>query len=111
METTVYKVYVFIPTESLEKVIKALQKGHINQLGNYKNCMSWQKVESTWVSLSGAVPYDGKVGKTTRAEEYKLEFLCEEKNLKKAVALIRKNHPYEEVEIDVIPMIYGMNLL
>ena len=46
-----------------------------------------------------------KVGEIEFAPEYKLEFRCEEKDLQLAVKTIKENHPYEEVCINVIPII------
>src|SRR5574344_1319229 len=101
MRNTIYKVFVFVPVESLDIIVEALRKGDINQLGNYKNCMSWRNVKSTWTSLDEATPYNGTPGQTTEAEEYELEFLCEERDLERAIAIIHKNHPYETAEIDI----------
>ena len=38
------------------------------------------------------------------AKEYKLEFICEEDKLKLAVDVIKSNHPYEEVCVNIVPL-------
>ena len=53
----------------------------------------------------GANPYIGKIDKIEFAPEYKLEFRCSEKDLQTAVEIIKKNHPYEEVCINIIPLL------
>lgn len=111
MQFEKFKVVFFVPEENLSTVIEALRKENINSLGEYKNCMSWSLVESTWMSGDNANPYNGVPGETTVAREYRVEFLCEDTNLKRAVQSIRDNHPYEEVEIDIYPIIYGNDLL
>lgn len=111
MKFNKFKVFFFVPEENFNTVIQALRDADINSLGEYKNCMSWTAVESTWTSMENANPYNGVPGEVTVAREYKVEFLCEEKNLERAVQIIRKCHPYEEVEIDIYPIIYGMDLL
>lgn len=102
-----YKVFVFIPKDYLEKIIKLLQKNNVNKLGNYINCMSWCEMHSTWTSLDEAKPYLGEPGKISMEDEYKLEFLCEESKLDEIVKFIKETHPYEEPEIDVFELKEG----
>ena len=85
-----YKIETYLPKEALERI---------------KNCcMNWYEVNSSWRPIEGANPYQGKVGEIEVAMEYKIEFVCVEKDLKKAVQTIKANHPYEEVCINIIPL-------
>jgi hypothetical protein len=38
-------------------------------------------------------------------EELKIEFICERDNVKKVIAAIKREHPYEEPAIDVFELL------
>ena len=99
-----YKVETFVPPEALEPVKDALEQLGVGRIGNYDCCLSWYKVNSSWRPLQGATPYLGEVGKLEIATEYKIEFRCTKKDLKKVVQAIRDNHPFEEIGINVIEL-------
>ena len=99
-----YKVETFVPPEALEPVKKELEQLGVARIGNYDCCLSWYKVNSSWRPLQGANPYLGEVGKLEIATEYKIEFRCSKKDLKKVVQTIRDNHPFEEIGINVIEL-------
>ena len=54
---------------------------------------------------TGSIDEFGNVGEIEFAPEYKLEFQCKEEDLKQAVNAIKENHPYEEVCINIIPLV------
>lgn len=102
-----YKIETFIPEESFDKMIKVLHDNDFGKIGNYVDCLNWYKINSSWTAIGEANPYRGELNKTEFATEYKIEFRCEKKDLKRAIALIRNNHPYEEVCINIVPMFIG----
>lgn len=102
-----YKVFVFIPKNYLNKIVKSLQEFNVNQIGNYINCISWCEMHSTWTSLDNANPFIGQPGKVSIEDEYKLEFLCDESKLNEVIAFLKKIHPYEEPEIDIFELFEG----
>jgi hypothetical protein len=53
----------------------------------------------------GAKPAIGEIGSIESVQEEKIEFVCERMLAKKVMEEIRKVHPYEEVPIDVYPLI------
>ena len=100
-----FKVETFVPEEAFSKIRDALySKGH-GKIGNYQNCLSWSKVHSSWKPVEGAEPYQGTVGETEFAEEFKIELRCEKADLLEVIDLIKQNHPYEEVCINVMPIV------
>ena len=99
-----YKIEVYLPLEALENIKNGLYNQGFGRVGNYDCCLSWHEINSSWRPMDGANPYLGKVGKIEFAPEYKLEFRCEEKHLKQAVQIIKSNHPYEEVCINIIEL-------
>jgi len=99
-----YKIEVYIPITSLDIVLNKLKTLNIGVIGNYKNCLNWYKVNSTWEASDEAHPYLGKVGEVSNTEEYKIEFRCIESKLKDVVKGIKEVHPYEEVCINIIEL-------
>ena len=99
-----FKVETYVPSEALEKIKNALYGYGFGKIGNYDCCLNWYEVNSSWKPVEGANPYQGKVGKIEFAKEYKLEFICEEDKLKLAVDVIKSNHPYEEVCVNIVPL-------
>ena len=100
-----YKIETYIPKEALENIKNALYKLEVGKVGNYVNCMNWYLVNSSWKALDGANPYQGQINETEFAEEYKLEFRCEEEMLDIAIKTIKENHPYEEVGINIVEIL------
>ena len=96
-----YKIETYLPSESLEQIKNALYKYGFGKIGNYDCCMNWYEVNSSWKPIAGANPYLGKVGEIEFAKEYKIEFVCDENNLKEIIQTIKQNHPYEEVCINI----------
>ena len=95
------KVEVYIPEEALTKIQSVIKDYCCVKSNKYTHCMSWHKVQSVWQPIGDAKPYLGTVGQDQYAEEYLLTFRCKEEDLEKVVGLIKENHPYEEVAIDV----------
>ena len=100
-----FKIETYLPVEALEDIKQALYNIGLGKIGNYDCCMSWYQVNSSWRPIEGANPYLGTINEIEYATEYKLEFQCSETNLKLAIDTIKANHPYEEVGINIIPLI------
>ena len=100
-----YKIETYLPFEALDNIRDALYKLGLGKVGNYEDCMSWYEINSSWKPVDGANPYLGTVGEVEFAPEYKLEFRCEEDRLRLAVDIVKKNHPYEEVGINIFELI------
>lgn len=99
-----YKIQVYLPEEALETVRKTIEEKGGGIIGNYRGCMSWWKVTSSWITMEGAHPYNGEVGKRTEEEEYILQCRVDEDHLKTVVEAIKKVHPYEEPVVDVVEL-------
>ena len=100
-----YKIETYLPLEALNNIKNGLYQLGLGKIGNYNCCLSWYKVESSWMPQEGAHPHLGTVNEIEFAPEYKLEFQCKEEDLDKAITSIKSNHPYEEVCINIIPLI------
>lgn len=97
-----YKIQVYLPPEALCRIRKAIEQAGGGRIGNYAGCMSWWKVRSSWITLEGAHPYNGKTGERTEAEEYILQCRVDEDHVEEVIAAVKKAHPYEEPVVDVV---------
>ena len=105
-KTTGVKIEIYIPTTHLEEMREALRSVDAGHIGYYDSAMNYSKVNSCWRTLPGASPFNGEIGKLSEAEEYKIEVHCMMENLEKTVAAIRAAHPYEEPQINAIPLLH-----
>ena len=98
------KLVVYVPSESLEKVRIALFDAGAGQIGAYDHCSFSSEGNGTFRGLEDSTPFVGEKGKDHIEPEHRLEVVLEGHMLSKAVAALQKNHPYEEVAYDIIPL-------
>ena len=102
----IYKIETFIPESHVDKVIDALNEvGALTIGGNYDYCVFRSPGIGSWRPLEGADPFIGAVGNFCKAEEIKVEFTCKQEVVKNAVKMIKEKHPYEEVVINILPVL------
>ncbi len=96
-----YKLCFFVPESHLELVKSALFEAGAGRIGNY-DCCAWQTLgQGQFRPLAGSEPYLGTTGEIERVAEYKVEMVCAEEVVAKAVAALRQAHPYEEPAFEV----------
>ena len=94
---TVFQLSFYIPNDKCEAVKLALFEAGAGKLGNYEHC-SWQTHGvGQFKPLSGSQPFIGKHDKLETVDEIKVEMLCVEQHIEKAIKALKKHHPYEEV--------------
>ncbi len=98
------KVVTFVPHRYAEKVRAALADAGAGRIGAYAGCAFVTAGEGSFTPQLGAHPYVGRVGKTERAGEDRLEMVVAGDRVTRAIAALRQAHPYEEPAIDVVPM-------
>ncbi len=104
------KVVVFVPTSHADVVRKAMGDAGAGQIGNYSHCTFSSKGFGRYKPLKGARPTIGKVGKLERVEEERIETVCSKDSVKKVIEAIKEFHPYEEVALDIYPLIKEKDL-
>jgi hypothetical protein len=96
-----YKICVYVPENSVEKVKQALFDAGAGRLGNYDSCC-WQSTGiGQFRPLQNSNPAIGTLNSVELVAEIKIELLCADDLIKQAVIAIRKSHPYEEPAYDV----------
>jgi len=100
----VYKLNYFVPKEAKEKTKEALFAIGVGKFNNYEKCSFETVGQGEFQPLANANPYIGKKGEKSYVQEYKVEMLCEDSLIKKAVSVLKEVHPYEEVAYEVIKL-------
>ncbi len=96
-----YKLVVFVPKESLDKVSKALFKNGAGIIGEYEKCSYNVYGIGTFLGSNKSNPKIGKKEKFEKVEEIRLEVLVESWKLNNVIKALKDAHPYEEPAYDV----------
>lgn len=97
-----YKIAVYIPSDSLEKVKQAMFDQGAGRFGNYDHC-AWQVLgQGQFRPLAQSNPTLGQEGKLERVEEYLLEMICDNAVINPVIEALKQTHPYEEPAYTVI---------
>jgi dinuclear metal center YbgI/SA1388 family protein len=94
------KIVVFVPAGYEDAVRNAMAEAGAGWIGNYSYCSFQSKGSGTFLPRAGANPFIGTQGTVEEVEEYRLETIARESEVKRIVAAMRKAHPYEEVAYD-----------
>jgi len=96
-----YKISVYVPEKSVEKVKQALFDAGAGRIGNYDSCC-WQTAGiGQFRPLENSNPTIGATHQLERVNEIKIELVCEDDLVKAAIRAMRLAHPYEEPAFDV----------
>jgi hypothetical protein len=99
------KIVVFVPVSHADKVREAMGKAGAGQIGNYSYCSFTTKGIGRFLPKEGATPAIGNVGQLEQVEEERIEVACKQQQLDQIIQAIKAVHPYEEVVIDLYPML------
>lgn len=99
------KVWLTCPQTHAEEVRLAIGDAGIGAIGNYSHCSFVTEGKGYFKPLTGANPSIGEVGQITEIEEVAIEFVCQKDQLQLLKEVLREHHPYEEVAVDVFPLI------
>ncbi len=97
-----YKIVLYVPEESAEKVRKAIGDAGAGIIGNYSHCTFSMKGVGRFLPKEGANPTVGEVGKLEEVEEIRIETVCEEERLKDVLKALRDAPATDVYPIEVI---------
>ena len=103
-QNTLYKLVVYTPIDSEEKVHQAICAAGAGNIGNYYNCGYATHGTGTFTPNEKANPTIGEAHVPTRLEEAKMEYLLEKNNIGAVLSAMKAAHPYEEVAYDLIAL-------
>lgn len=99
-----YKIVVYVPEDSADKLREAMGNAGAGAIGNYTHCMFTIKGTGQFKPGEGSNPTIGEVGKLEEVAEERIETVCSEEKLKDILRAIKEVHPYEEPATDVYPI-------
>lgn len=99
-----FKVVVFVPQKSLDKVAHAVFGAGGGKIGEYENCSFRLNGEGTFKGSEKSNPTIGKKNVFENVNEVRFEFLVDSWKIKNVIAALIKTHPYEEPAYDVYPL-------
>ena len=99
------RLVVFVPDTHADAVRKAMGDAGAGKIGRYSHCSFSSKGTGRFTPLDGADPAIGKVGKPEEVDEQRIEVACERSQVTAIIEAIKKAHPYEEVAVDIYPML------
>lgn len=101
---TLFKLVVYTPVDSEERVHEAVCAAGAGNIGNYYNCGYTTVGIGKFTPNEKANPSIGEAHVPTRQEEAKMEYLLEKQNIGAVLSAMKRAHPYEEVAYDLIAL-------
>jgi dinuclear metal center YbgI/SA1388 family protein len=98
------KIAFMAPVGQEQAVIDAVAGTGAGVIGLYERCAFSVRGTGTFRPLAGADPTIGEVGATESVEEMRVEMVCSDGTVERAVAALVAAHPYEEPAFDVFPV-------
>jgi dinuclear metal center YbgI/SA1388 family protein len=103
--SSLYKLITFVPHEHFEEVRESLAEAGAGRIGEYEACAF--TVEGTGYYRPGenTNPFAGEAGGGLEsAREIRLEVEVDRWEAHRVLAALKRNHPYEEVAYDLVPV-------
>lgn len=99
------KISTTVPIENADQLRKALGDAGAGSIGEYSFCSFSVVGKGRFMPSENANPYIGEANKLEVVEEEQIEVVCERSAAKQVIAALKSTHPYEEVIIDITPLI------
>src|SRR5262245_41392419 len=98
------KIVVFVPDADLGRVSDALFAAGAGHIGSYRECSFRLAGTGTFFGSETTNPTVGQKGQREEVSEWRLEVICPEESVERALAAMRRAHSYEEPPYDVYPL-------
>lgn len=105
MDFTKVKIVTFVPLASADAIRQVLGEAGAGTIGEYTFCSYSTVGKGRFTPTSQANPYIGQPNKPEVVDEGRIEVVCDRSSAKLVIAAVKKAHPYEEVALDVYPLI------
>lgn len=99
------KMWVYCPKEAVSEIRRAIGNAGAGQIGDYSHCCFVSDGTGYFLPQAGASPTIGEIGQPQSVEESKIEFECHVDLVHDVIEAINSVHPYEEVPVDILPML------
>lgn len=105
MDVSRVKIITTVPTGSADAVRQAVGEAGAGRIGEYSFCSFSVTGTGRFLPSDKANPSVGKAGELESVQEERIEVVCDCANARQAMEAIKQAHPYEEVAVDIIPLI------
>ncbi|MBP9853217.1 MAG: hypothetical protein QG629_437 [Patescibacteria group bacterium] len=104
------KIVTFVPLAAADTVRRAMGKAGAGKIGEYSFCSYAVVGKGRFTPSVNANPHVGTAGSPEIVEEERIEVVCDRSTAKQVIAAIRGTHPYEEVALDIYPLLEEQDL-
>lgn len=105
MDFTRVKISTTVPLENADQLRDALGNAGAGQVGEYSFCSFSVTGKGRFKPSENADPHIGEANKLEVVEEEQIEVVCNRAIAKQVIAALKAAHPYEEVIVEVTPLI------
>lgn len=99
------KIVTFVPLDHLDTVIDAVTATGAGTIGDYTRCTFATRGTATFRPGADTSPHLGTTEVDQAVDEWRLEVVVDRGGMARAMAALESVHPYEEVVIDLVPLI------
>jgi hypothetical protein len=110
MEFSKVKIVTFVPIENADAIRKAIGLARAGKIGEYDSCSFSVIGKGRFISTVKANPYIGKANTLECVDEERIEIICDRTIAKDVIKAVKNTHPYEEVALDIYPLIEESDL-
>jgi len=110
MNFTRVKITTTVPAENADQIREAMGKAGAGNVGEYRYCSFSITGKGRFMPTAAANPHIGEAGKLEVVDEEQIEVTCERRIAKQVIAALKAAHPYEEVIVEITPLIDEENL-
>jgi len=110
MEFIKVKIVTFVPIENADAIRKAIGLAGAGKIGEYDFCSYSVVGKGRFIPTDKANPYIGSANTLESVDEERIEVVCDRSLAKEVIRAIKSAHPYEEVPIDIYPLIEEIDL-
>lgn len=99
------KIVTFVPNEDAGAVRQTLGEVGAGVIGEYTFCSFSAAGVGRFKPSDKANPHIGQKNELNMVMEHRVEVTCARKDAKSIITALKKVHPYEEVALDIYPLI------
>lgn len=99
------KISTTVPLENADQLRDALGSAGAGRVGDYSFCSFSVAGKGRFKPNENANPHIGEANKLEVVKEEQIEVVCDRTYAKQVIAALKKAHPYEEVIIEITPLI------
>lgn len=99
------KVWLTCPKSHSDRVRLAIGEAGLGTIGNYSHCSFVAEGKGYVKPLENSNPAIGEIEEVNEVEEVVIEFVCAKDQLPTLKQILKEHHPYEEVAVDIFPLL------